>query len=137
MEIDVNNYDKCLQIDIKQKPRFFSAADRAEVDIDLVSTWFNIIVLFVMPAVIKMHAPLILMIYIWILITANDSFIHYWNLSFEELQIIFWCFTYIWPKFWKYVYMYMYTIIYIYSYTSLPPLFTTTVIPKRFDNLWI
>jgi hypothetical protein len=91
-----------------------------EVDIDLVSTWLYMIVLFVMPAAIKMHAPLIRMIYISILIAANYSFIYYWNLSFEEIQIIFWCFTYIWTKFWKYVYMYMYTIIYIYSFTSLP-----------------
>jgi hypothetical protein len=47
------------------------------------------IVLFVMPAVIKLHAPLILMIYISSLIAANDSFIYYWNLSYEEIQIVF------------------------------------------------
>jgi hypothetical protein len=32
-----------------------------EVDIDLVSTWFYMIVFFVMPAVLRMHAPFIRM----------------------------------------------------------------------------
>jgi hypothetical protein len=47
-----------------------------EIDIDLISTQFHIIVLFVMPAVFKMNAPLILMIYISILFAADYSFIY-------------------------------------------------------------
>jgi hypothetical protein len=48
-----------------------------EVDIDLVSTWFYMIVFFVMPAVLRMHAPFIRMTYFSILIAAIDSFIYY------------------------------------------------------------